>query len=67
MKLTLSPSADQSGENHPHPFVSIEIPGDDLNLTQVFDSLVIPALVAFGFDWNVVQDWMDGNTKITDA
>lgn len=62
MKLTLSPSADQSGEEHPHPFVYIEIPGDDLNLTQVFDSLVIPALVAFGFDRKVIEDWMDGNS-----
>lgn len=62
MKLTFSPSADQSGEDHPHPFVSVEIPGDDLNLAQIFDSLVIPALAAFGYDRKVVEDWMDGNT-----
>jgi len=65
MKLTLTPTADQSGEKYPYPVVSVEIPHDDLDLTAIFDSLVIPALVAFGYERKVIDDWM--NTKITDA
>lgn len=60
MKLTLTPTADQSGEKHPHPAVSVEIPHDDLDLTTIFDSLVIPALIAFGYERKVIDDWMDG-------
>jgi len=59
MKLTLSPSSDQSSERYPYPSVAVEIPRDDANLDQIFDSLIIPALVAFGFNPKVIDDWMD--------
>jgi hypothetical protein len=60
MKLTLTPTADQSVEKYPHLAVSVEIPNDDIDLATIFDSLIIPALIAFGFERKVIDDWMDG-------
>jgi len=59
MKLSLSPSDDQSSERHPYPSVSVEIPHDDASIEQIFDSLVIPLLVAFGYDRKVIDDYLD--------
>jgi len=59
MKLTLSPSSDQSEERHPYPSVSIEIPHDDALMDQVFEYLIIPALIAFGYDRKLIDDYMD--------
>jgi len=48
MKITIEPSADQTDEEYPYPKVSLEVPGDELNINDVGD-LVRAALLAWGF------------------
>ncbi len=56
MKLTLTPSLDQSGEEHPHPGVSVEIAhSDDLTIDQVVEKIIKPALLAWGFDSTTIS------------
>jgi len=51
MKITIEPTTDQSKEdpNMKYPFVSISFPDDDLELHDVLEMLVEPALRAYGF------------------
>jgi len=56
MKITLQPSADQTNEAHPHATVTIEIPGDCLTLGHVVDNLLRPALLAWGFHPDTIEE-----------
>ena len=48
MKITIEPSADQTGEEFPYPKVTLEVPNDELNINEAGD-LVRAALLAWGF------------------
>ncbi len=53
MKITISPT-EASNEEHPnrwmHSTVSIDHPKDDHDIDEAIELLVIPALVAWGFN-----------------
>ena len=51
MKITIEPTQNQDGEmpGHKHPKVVITMPDDDLDLEDVLECLVTPALMAFGY------------------
>ena len=55
MKITLEPTElDQSPQNV-HPKVTIETCYDDMTMGEVIDSLLIPALLSWGFDKEAVD------------
>jgi hypothetical protein len=51
MKITIEPTQNQDGEKpgHKYPKVTIMLPDDDLDLPDVLECLVTPALIAFGY------------------
>ena len=58
MKITIEPTKNQDGKkpDMKYPIVTISLPDDDLDLDDVLEMLVNPALHAFGY-WhaNVIQ------------
>jgi hypothetical protein len=59
MKITLSPTEQQEGEKYPHPTVSIEMPDDYICLPEVIDKLIRPALIAWGFDSTLIEEYIE--------
>lgn len=53
MKITLEPTGTNTSG---HPIVSIDSPGNDKDITQVFDDLVRPLLIAWGFAQQTVDE-----------
>ena len=51
MKITIEPTQNQDGEmpGHKYPKVVVTLPDDDMNLADVLECLVTPALMAFGY------------------
>ena len=51
MKITIEPTQNQDGEKpgEKHPKVVVMLPDDDLDLPDVLECLVTPALMAFGY------------------
>ena len=51
MKITIEPTQNQDSEmpGHKYPQVVITMPDDDLDLEDVLECLVTPALMAFGY------------------
>jgi len=64
MKITIEPTSDQSAEkpDMKYPTVVLSLPDDGLDLHDVLEMLVTPALIAFGYGFaNVVQMERDDN------
>jgi len=59
MKITIQPTAPQEGKRHPYPTVSIEMPGDDAPLTEVMGNLIRPALIVWGFDATLIEEYIE--------
>lgn len=58
MKITIEPTSNQDDAkpDMKYPTVTISLPDDDLNLDDVLEMLVNPALQGFGYSFaNVVQ------------
>ena len=58
MKITIEPSEDQHGKNHPHSKVSVEIPCDDLTVGQMMEEIV-KALKAWGYANESIGEYLD--------
>lgn len=61
MKITIQPTQDQS-EKEPdsqQPTISIEVPGDDMNINEFFNNLIIPALKASGYNQDTINAYLD--------
>ena len=55
MKLTLEPTEiDDYG--FPHPTITINYPNDDLSIDQIWDNMLGPALLAWGFTKETVRE-----------
>jgi hypothetical protein len=52
MKLTLSPSGDQSAELHPYMTVTVESPCDDSTTADQLVGMFYMALLAHGYEPN---------------
>ena len=52
MKITIEPTEEDSD----HPTVTISMSSDHLDITEVLDELVVPALVSWGFHPASVAD-----------
>ena len=62
MKIRIEPSADQSKEKHPYYSIQVELPHDDLHLSE-FVSLLRAAALAWGYDEGKVREaiqWEEG-------
>ena len=59
MKITIQPTAPQEGAKYPYPTVSIGIPGDDTPLPEVMEKLIRPALIAWGFDAILIEEYIE--------
>lgn len=61
MKLTLEPHNDSELVRNTTPYstISVSVPADDLTLTEFFEELIIPALLAFGFAQSAIDEWLD--------
>lgn len=55
MRLILKPT--RTNRAHAFPTVFIEVPDDDLNLHDTLSFVVMPALVAWGFDSRTVRGY----------
>jgi hypothetical protein len=58
MKITIQPTELDIITNYPHPTVSVEIPGDDLTMDQMISDLIIPALLAYGFNMDTIKKYI---------
>lgn len=69
MKLTLQPSESQKGQpaNCAYKLVSIDVTADGLTISEVFDELVIPALLAFGYMQESIDDYFTDNATWVNA
>ena len=52
MKITLEPTE----KDREHPTVTIAFDSDHLNLSEVVDELLIPALVCWGFPMTTIRE-----------
>jgi len=62
MKITIEPTKDQSKEkpDMKYPIVTIEVPDDDLNIDDVLEMLINPALIGYGYSAaDVIQNRED--------
>lgn len=60
MRIILEPTTDQTNEAHPYPRAEVSVPHDALSLSETFDSLIIPALLAIGFQRGSIDDYLNG-------
>jgi hypothetical protein len=58
MKITIQPTTPQEGEKYPYPTVSIEMPEDDMTLPRVMENLIRPALIAWGFEPTILDEYI---------
>jgi hypothetical protein len=59
MKITISPSEDQSAQTHPYCAISVEHPHDDMFTAEQAVSMFHQALLAFGFSSVIAQKAMN--------
>jgi Holliday junction resolvasome RuvABC DNA-binding subunit len=55
MKITISPSEDQSAEKFPYYSISVEYPPDDCFTAPVAAAMFFQALLSLGFDRETAQ------------
>lgn len=60
MKIKIAPT---DGEGW-SPTIEISIPGDDANIDQVWESLIRPALIAWGFMPETVDSLINGGDDV---
>lgn len=60
MKITLEPHNDSELVRNTSPYstVSVSVPADDLTITEFFEELIIPALLATGFERSTIDEWI---------
>jgi hypothetical protein len=54
MKIILTPT-----NNKDYPAVSVEVSKDDLNIVDIFDDLIIPALLGAGYQRETIDNYLD--------
>jgi len=59
MKITLEPSLNAKNPDTTAPKIIIELPFDDLDLLQVMDYLIKPALIGYGFNVKTINEYLD--------
>jgi hypothetical protein len=59
MKITLEPSLNAKNPDTTAPKIIIELPFDDLDLPQVMDYLIKPALIGYGFNGDLIESYFD--------
>lgn len=59
MKITLEPTAFTNSPDTSSPKVVIDLPFDNLDLTQIMDYLIKPALIGYGFDGDLIESYFD--------
>ena len=73
MKITLEPTNKRQIQTYIksgsidciYPVVTIEHPEDDMNISEVFDNIIIPTLKAYGFPESVINDYLLDETDNT--
>jgi len=58
MKITITPSEDQTSEKHKHYGVSIEYPADDVDC-HIAIRIIVNALIAWGFERDAIMKAME--------
>ena len=59
MKITLEPTAFTNSPDTTSPEVVIDLPFDHLDLTQIMEYLIKPALIGYGFTSEVIDLYFD--------
>jgi hypothetical protein len=58
MKITITPSEDQTNQKHKHYGVTIEHPSDDVDC-HIALQITVNALIAWGFQRDTIMDAME--------
>lgn len=62
MKLTIEPTeqgVNSFGVDATQQKVTVEIPADDLTIEEMFENLIIPALLGMEFHRDSITDYLD--------
>jgi len=59
MKITLEPTAFTNSPDTSSPKVVIDLPFDNLDLTQIMEYLIKPALIGYGFNGDFIESYFD--------
>jgi len=59
MKLILEPTSPKEPGQARHPRVTIEVESDDLSISEAFEDVVIPALTAWGFHTETIEQYLN--------
>jgi len=59
MKITLEPSELDQPPAHRHPKVSVETAHDDMAIDELFEQLIIPALLGMGFMKETIDNYLN--------
>jgi hypothetical protein len=59
MKITLEPTSFTNNPDTSSPKVVIDLPFDYLDLTQIMEYLIKPALIGYGFTKEGIEDYFD--------
>jgi len=62
MKITLQSTVENNKTIEPtNPMVSIDIPFDDLTISEVVEYLIKPALLGYGFMNETIEDYFNNH------
>jgi hypothetical protein len=59
MKLKLKPTSKTDFFTVGYSTVTVKHPSDDLTVEQIFEDVVIPVLLAWGFSQTTIDNYMD--------
>lgn len=65
MRIILEATEDQQGRKpeETYPRVTIEIPSDELSIGEILEHLVSPALEAYGYAADAIDDALQGKEE----
>lgn len=74
MKITLEPTDNQRTQQciksgiatGIFPTVTIDHPVDDMTISEVFDTIIVPALKAYGFPESLVDSYLRSDDTLSD-
>jgi len=64
MKITLEPTDLDQAPHNLHPTVSVATAYDDMTIDEMFEGLIIPALLSIGFQKETIDKYLGADNDL---